>query len=157
MWQTADDLADGNIGRVHADAVPVSFAEVHQILTQKIQDSKRRSQKIDESTAALFQKALNHALLIQDSTANEDDLQKVRELVVHRKYLQSASTALSGFMPRGGEGPLDLSTTMKPWEAMQLAMLLPQSLDEALHLIPSLRNYEEMDVISALEILNSSF
>eukprot|EP00331_Platyophrya_macrostoma_P030508 CAMPEP_0176448354 /NCGR_PEP_ID=MMETSP0127-20121128/25710_1 /TAXON_ID=938130 /ORGANISM="Platyophrya macrostoma, Strain WH" /LENGTH=158 /DNA_ID=CAMNT_0017835241 /DNA_START=105 /DNA_END=581 /DNA_ORIENTATION=- len=152
-------------------AEPLALPVVKMLLTAKMEDMRQRV-KAHESTPSyvMMQKTRDVAEELQDFCASQVQLQKIAN-----RLLRVKSEGEHGSLPNAhlanlevdddgnvvGMGGADLEEsaqqnqrqTLKPYEAVQLATLVPQNVHEAVALIPSLAIYDEGDLHHLLEFL----
>lgn len=161
--------SDARVLRMFEGAEPVALPVVKMLLSAKMEDMRLRV-KAHESAPSylLMQQARDVADEFQDFCASQVQLQTISKKLLRLKavsdsHLQNAHLANLEVDAEGNViavGDVNLSTaaptstqTLLPFEAVQLATLVPQSVHEAVALIPSLAVYDEGDLHQVLEFL----
>lgn len=169
MQQQQYNLVEGRLGHVFDNAEVLTVPSVKQLLYEKLEDTRRRVKAYETSQAyQIMQQTKKATEELQDFCAADSDVAKIRKRQLRLRASDAASSNafLAGLrtdsegniVSNGAEdaAPIDARQTLRPFEAVQLATLVPQSVDEAVALIPSLGIYDEEDLLDVLNILMSS-
>lgn len=164
-------LAEGRLGRLFDEAEALTLPSVKLLLYEKMEDMRRRVKAYETSPAY-------HAMLktkditeeLQDFCASESEVQRIRKRLLRLKGaggadVQNAHLANLRVDEEGNiimdeahaeDIPAVTRQPLRAFEAVQLATLVPQSVAEAIALIPSLAFYDEEDLDDVVQILLNS-
>lgn len=165
------NLAAGTLGRLFDSAHVMTIPDLKVTLYAKMEDLRHRSSAFETSAAfQMMQSTMAVAEVLEDFCASEKEV----------KRLQSKMLRLKGEADFGGENAhlrnlqldddgnvvgsaLDIvggvdaqSVTLKQFELVQLATLMPVTVEEAVALIPSLEMYNVEDLNDVIQSLCSS-
>ena len=175
MHRVVHSITDGDLGEPFRSATVVSFPDVAALIRKTQDFSARRgassSNNTAEKAAKIQNDALKHAALIEQSSASSRVFRRLLVLKCRRRRDQNIGmnahllnvqvddegnvipNSNSDHAPSdNGQGEAE-TATMMPFEALQLATLVPQSVDEALAYLPTLRRFELADVNEAVKMV----
>lgn len=169
-------FADGDLGRVFgaASTIVLTLPEVKELLAAKLEDTRKRVRNCETSDS--FKKMYDTKDVLedlQDFCANDADvrgiqkkplrLRRERELDDANAHIANMQfdddgnvVAVGNNFGTNEEEVEEVRKPLKRFEVVQLASLLPQSVDEAVQLIPSLRFYNEDDLADVIQRLGRS-
>jgi hypothetical protein len=179
MHRIVHSFTDGNLGEPFASSAVVSHPEVAEIIRQTRSYAARRGLKSTNNTSAAAVKlqtlALEHATIIGESSCSAFVIRKLLKLKMRRNRQaqmgQNAHLANllfdadGNFLGRNGQGSQSLDRgpsedegneakeSMEPFEATQMAALMPQSTEETLAYLPTLARFELSELTEAVRIV----
>ena len=176
--EVTDNYAEGDLGVIYRHAKVVSLPEVAELLEAKMKLFSSGMAVPHEASLGIMQRTKEAVEEQQDYVAAVGDIRRVRKfqlrlkqgddaVLLNNEHLENLTFDQDGNViatPAGAMGPgddLDMLDGGKrrpllEFELIMLATLLPQTLTEAVALIPSLRVYDEEDLWNAIQTLQSS-
>jgi uncharacterized protein YdcH (DUF465 family) len=168
------DLANGTLGPMFERAEILTIPQVKTTLYEKMEDLRHRSSSFEASTAfQTMQATMRIAEVLQDFCASDADVHRLKKRKLrlrdggvdgenaHLRNLQFDDDGnvivgedATGFVD-DADGAVKRAS-LKPFELVQLATLMPTSVEEAIALIPSLAVYNEEDLRNVMHVLSAS-
>lgn len=138
------DVTELFLGKDFEDATALSNAEVAIIMKQYQANQKKEGKDVSN----VFERTLSCAKRFSGTKDPVDNVAAVTEL---RKALQGARFTVEG------EDGIEVNVGLEPYEVIALANMTPETVEEAMTLIPSLGSrFTEVDVEELLNILRQN-
>lgn len=163
------DLRSGTLGRMFDSAEVLTIPQVKTTLFEKMEDLRHRSTAFETSPAfQMMQSTMKIAEVLQDFCASDAEVQRQKKRLLrlgpaggvnaHLRDLQvdDEGNIIPGDAPMNLDEHVATSVTLKKFELVQLATLMPSTVEEAIALIPSLEVYNEDDLREIVIALGSS-
>ncbi|CUI15409.1 Hypothetical protein, putative, partial [Bodo saltans] len=153
------DLVAGTLGRLFDSADVMTVPQVKTTLYEKMEDLRHRSSAFETSAAfQLMQSTLSVTEVLQDFCASDAEVQRLKKRKLRLRtgdglggenaHLRDLQVDDDGNIIGAGldltAGDVDAKRVpLKAFELVQLATLMPVTVEEAVALIPSLEVYNE--------------